>query len=390
MKRRQYLFCPGPVHVAKNVKLATHYEMCHREREFSILLKDLNSNILDLFEIKNKEEYYPVVITGSSTAANEAIISSVIGKHKILIITNGEFGDRLYKITKIHAPKRTHLLDFGWTNKINVKKVEQYAKQHKIGVIAMAHHETSTGMLNPIEAIGQIAHKNGAVFFVDAVSSIGADAIDVEKSHITFCTTASGKAVGSFPGTSIVLGKIEEFEKLGAHPPRTTYLNLYNFYRFSHDRLQTPNTPNVPGFRALNQAIKNILKEGPAKRRYKVASHAQQIRKALKKLDVEFCIDEEYMSNVLTTVYAPAHMPVDELQEKLRARRIIIYSAKGPLLDKAFQIANIGDITREDVQYVIKVLKDILKPQKSFSQPTLMDQFGQSLETEPIGSYANA
>ncbi|MBI1862632.1 hypothetical protein HYS00_00775, partial [Candidatus Microgenomates bacterium] len=156
-------------------------------------------------------------------------------------------------------------------------------------------------------------------------------------------------------------------------------------------RLQTPNTPNVPGFRSLNQAIKNILKEGPAKRRAKVRSYAEQFRIALKKLDIEFCIDEADMSNALTTLYAPLHLTVDELQEQLRARKIIIYGAKGPLIDKAFQIANIGDITKEDVQYVIRALKDILKPQKSFSHPTLMNQLGHELgKPETMGNYANA
>lgn len=386
MKRRQYLFCPGPVHVAANVKRAAHYDMCHREKEFSVLLKDLNNNILDLFELKNKEDYYPVVITGSSTAANEAIISSVAGDKNVLILTNGEFGDRLYKITKIHTEK-THLLDFGWTKKISVKKVEDYVKKHNIGVICMTHHETSTGMLNPVKEIGTIAHKYGAVFFVDAVSSVGADHIDIEGSHITFCTTASGKAVGSFPGTSIVLGKVDAFEALEAHAPRTTYLHLYNFYRFSYDRLQTPNTPNVPGFRALNQAIKNILKEGHDKRRARLNGYAKQIRTTLKKLDIEFCItDESIMSNMLTTVYVPPHLTADEIQSKLREQKIIIYSGKGPLMDKAFQVSSIGDITKEDVQYLIKALKNVLKPQKSFKTSMLMTQ--PFTVPEPATAYA--
>lgn len=387
MKRRQYLFCPGPVHVAANVKRAAHYDMCHREKEFSDLLKDLNNNILDLFEIKDKNAYYPVVITGSSTAANESIISSVAGNKNVLILTNGEFGDRLYKITKIHTTK-THLLDFGWTNKISVRKVAEYVKKHKIGVICMTHHETSTGLLNPVKEIGKIAKKVGAVFFVDAVSSVGADHIDVEGSHITFCTTASGKAVGSFPGTSIVLGKVEAFEKLAETDPRTTYLHLHNFYRFSYDRLQTPNTPNVPGFRALNQAIKNILNEGPAKRRAKINGFAKMIRKTLKNLNLEFCItDESVMSNMLTTVYVPPHLTADEIQSKLRDQKIIIYSGKGPLLDKAFQVSSIGDITRADVQYLIKALKSVLKPQKKqFSTRSAVPHMN-PFDTEPVAQF---
>lgn len=365
MNRKQYLFCPGPVHVAENVKIASQEDMCHREQEFSDLMKSLNQEILELFEIKNKDSYYPIIITGSSTSANESILSTIVDGKAILILSNGEFGDRLNNISKIHNPN-THVLEFGWANKIDPEKVEEYVKKHGIQIIAMTHHETSTGMINPVKKIGQIAKKYNALFFVDAVSSIGADLIDIEGSNVSFCTTSSGKALASFPGSSIVLGKVECFEALKNVKQRTMYLHLYKFYRFSRDLLQTPNTPNVSGFLALNQAIKNINKEGIRNRIDKIKNHAVVMRQALKKLGLEFLISEEDMSNALTTVKIPKGMTPVEIQKKLRDRKIIIYNGKGPFKDSAIQISNIGEIDSEDIQYLISNFEQILSKSKHF------------------------
>lgn len=362
MKRTQYLFCPGPVHVAKNVKAAVYKDVCHREHEFSSLLRELNENILNLFQIKDKKKYHPVVITGSGTAANEAVLATVGKGKKILVISNGEFGDRLYNISQLHN-HNTYLLNFGWANPIDIKLVEKAIKKHEAEMVVVVHHETSTGMVNPVEEIGNIAHSHNALLFVDAVSSIGAMPLNIEKAHIAFCSTASGKAIGSFPGNSIVIGKIEEFEKLkNVKLQSTIYLNLYNYYFYSIQLLQTPNTPNVAGFLALNQAIKNILKEGIEKRMLRITLHAAAIRKALKAMNLKFLIDEKYMSNVLTTVVCPAYTTVAEVQEKLKEKKIIIYAGKGELKEKVFQIANIGEIKKSDIHYLIKNLREIFRP----------------------------
>lgn len=366
MKRKQYLFCPGPVHVAVNTKKAATTDICHREEEFSNLLSELHANLLSLFEIKNNGKYHPIVITGSSTAGNESVLSTAAADKRVLVISNGEFGDRLNKISRLYA-KKTYVYEAGWTNEIDLSQVEELIKKHGIELIAMVHHETSTGLLNPVKEVGKIAHKYGALFFVDAVSSIGADALDIEGSHISFLTTASGKAIGSFPGTAIVLGKVSEFEKLKDIPQRTMYLHLYNHYHYSKDLLQTPNTPNAPGFFALNQAVKNILKVGVAKRRAKLHSFATYIRQELKKMDLTFCVDEQKMSNVLTTIYSPSFITPNEIQAQLRAKNIIIYAGKGPLAGGVFQISNIGEIKKKDIVYMLRALGEILKKENKLT-----------------------
>jgi len=254
-QNRLYLFTPGPVNVAENVRKASCKEdICHREEDFNYLLKSIEDKILKLFEIRETNNYRAVVITGSGTAANESILSSVVGEKNILILSNGEFGERLYDISKIHN-KNTKMLKFDWGEEFKLDKIDTYLKNNQVDIISMVHHETSSGMLNPIENIGKLSKIHNTMFIVDCVSSAGAEPIDVEKCNISFCSSSSSKAIGSYPGISFVIGEKNEFEKLKDMPIKTMYLNLYKFYHFINTVSQTPNTPAVHLFFSFEQAL---------------------------------------------------------------------------------------------------------------------------------------
>lgn len=171
------LLTPGPVNVAGNVRLAVcKDDICHRETDFSDLLQSIENKLLRLFEIRNVSDYRAVVITGSGTASNEAILSSVVGNKKILILSNGEFGERLHHISAIHN-KNTFLLEIPWGNVLDLGKVEAYLQNHEVDILMMVHHETSSGMLNSLADIGALCFRYGTMFIVDGVSSVGAEVI---------------------------------------------------------------------------------------------------------------------------------------------------------------------------------------------------------------------
>lgn len=357
--KKQLLFCPGPVNVHPRVKEAAAIEIGHREEEFSILLKNLNEKILEVFQIKFKNFYHPVFITGSGTAANETILSSVVHNKHILIISNGEFGERLCEISKIHN-KNTHVLSFKWGEPIDTQQVANYLKKNHIDVIAMVHHETSTGMLNPIKKIGELTKKYNIIYIVDTVSSAGAEPVQMEKNNIAFCSTSTGKALRSLPGIGVIIGKKEEFAKLKNNPAKTAYLNLYKLYDYSASLLQTPNTPAVQLFAALEQALTHILQEGVTKRQKYIKHLATTIRRELKALNFSFLINEKHMSSVLTTVNLPQHLDMTTFRTSLLEKNIIIYNGKGILKDKVFQVANIGHLDEEHVSYFIQAIKETL------------------------------
>lgn len=355
------LLTPGPVNVADNVRRAiTKGDICHREADFDCLLQRIERKLLNLFEIKNTPNYRAVVITGSGTAANESILSSVVGNKNILILSNGEFGERLFTISKIYN-ENTFLLKSTWGEKFDLKKIERYLECNDIDIVAMVHHETSSGMLNDLEKVGALSKAHGALFIVDCVSSAGAEKIDVEKCHITFCSSSSSKAVASYPGLSFVIGATNEFEKLKDLPIKTGYLNLYKFYYFMKTASQTPNTPAVPLFYALEQALDNILHEGMSHHYAGLQKKAVFLRKGMLALGLKFLIDQKYMSSVLTTVYCPPYMAIDTLRKKLREKSIIIYEGKGCFKGRVFQVGNIGELSFNDLQFFLDALKNILQ-----------------------------
>ena len=356
-----YLFTPGPVNVAETIRKAIcKDDICHREEDFNCLLESIEDKLLKLFEIKETDNYRAVVITGSGTAANESILSSVVGDKNILILSNGEFGERLYNISKIHN-KNTGILKFNWGDQLNLQKIDTYLKNNKVDIISMVHHETSSGMLNPIEKIGELSKIHNTMFIVDCVSNAGAELIDVEKCNISFCSSSSSKAIGSYPGISFVIGKEQEFEKLKDMPVKTTYLNLYKFYHFITTVSQTPNTPAVHLFFAFEQALLNILEEGVRNRHNHIKNLAHLLREGMEKLDLKFLIDKEHMCSVLTTVHIPSHVDLNIFKKKLRDKKIIIYDGKGPFKNKVFQVGNIGYITSIDIEFFLDSLKEVLQ-----------------------------
>ena len=359
--KKYLLFTPGPVNVAKNVRMAVCREdICHREVDFDSLLQSIENKLLKLFKIKNTSDYRAVVITGSGTAANESILSSVVAEKNILILSNGEFGERLFSISVVHN-KNTFLLEFPWGERFDLEKIEAYLKSHKIDIVAMVHHETSSGMLNSLEKVGALSKAYGAMFIVDCVSSAGAEVIDMEKCHIAFCSSSSSKAIASYPALSFVVGKIEEFEKLKNLPIKTTYLNLYKFYHFISTVSQTPNTPAVHLFYALEQALINILNEGLSNDYAHLKSRAHLLRRGMLKLGLKFLIDQKDMCSVLTTVYIPSHIDIGIFRQKLREKSIIIYEGKGCFKNRVFQVGNIGELSFGEIQYFLDSLREILQ-----------------------------
>ena len=384
--KQHLLFTPGPVNVSQNVREAIcKQDICHREIDFDYLLQSIENKLLTLFEIKNRADYRAVVITGSGTAANESMLSSVVAGKNILILSNGEFGERLHNISKIHN-ENTFLLEFNWGEELSLKKIKDFLQIQKIDVIAMVHHETSSGMLNPLEKIGKLAKSHGAIFIVDCVSSAGAEVIDLEKCNITFCSSSSSKAIGSYPGLSFVVGETQEFEKLKNLPIKSMYLNLYKFYDFIKTFSQTPNTPAVHLFYALDQALSNILNEGIQNRYANLRDKANKLRQGMLSLGLKFVIKQKDMCSILTTVYTPSYIDVGVLRQKLREKSIIIYEGKGCFKNRAFQVGNIGDLSFTDIQYFLDSLKKVLDSFKPIGEILPIIELVKMLGVVGVGS----
>ncbi|MCD6576714.1 MAG: alanine--glyoxylate aminotransferase family protein [Anaerolineaceae bacterium] len=354
------LFSPGPVMVKENVRTALlHYDICHRSKEFEEMFIDTQAKINWLFNADNS--YYSVIISGSGTSANETILSSVLKEGEaVLLIKNGEFGERLEEIIdKYNIPKVT--VSFDWASYPDVNQIEKVLKENpRVALVAMVFHETSTGMINPVHAVGELCEKYGKKYFVDSVSAAGGEHIDVGKNHIDFATSVGGKCVGAFPGAAFICAKESLLKKLTAAQCKNVYLNLYKHYQFAVVKHQTPNTPNVTLFWALNRAITNIIEEGLDSRIVRYQSCSTILREGVRKLGLKLLLDD-HMSNTVTSFFLPAGTSISQFQADIEKAGYILYIGKGKYADMGmFQIANMGEIYENDCRVFLKVLEGVL------------------------------
>lgn len=140
------------------------------ERLILFLLQSIENKLLSLFEISQHSNYRAVIILDPEQQQTN-IYLGMVGDQNILILSNGEFGERLYNISKVHN-KNTFLLEFPWGKALNLEKIETYLKKHEINIVAMVHHETSSGMLNPLEKIGALAKKKMVQSLLLIVSAV--------------------------------------------------------------------------------------------------------------------------------------------------------------------------------------------------------------------------
>lgn len=358
--KKMILLNPGPVCTSERVRNALMKgDMCHRESEFSTILSNTRKKILQAFAPDG--DYTTAIITGSGTASLESgVCSSVSEGKKILIINNGVYGERISRIASAYKFNKVEL-KYNWCERPDIKQIEDtVSKDPDIEIVAMVHHETTTGLINPIHDVGTITKKYGRTFFLDSVSGLGGEEIDLTNDNVDICIGTANKCIQGLPGLSFILLKQNEVKRLRNIPPRSLYLNVISQLDEQEKKRECPFTPSVHTFYAFEEALDELLEESVQGRlnRYKRAS--THLRDAFKKLNLELLLPEELLSNTITALYLPKNMTYAHLHDSLKERGFIIYAGQGQLNITIFRIANMGELTMNDLDAFIKSLEEVL------------------------------
>ena len=169
----------------------------------------------------------------------------------------------------------------------------------------MIHHETTNGMLNNINEIGQLAKKYNKTFIVDAMSSFAGEDLDMIKDNIDFCMSSAQKGLAAYTGVSWVVGNIEEIKKSKNYPTRSYYCNLFMQYDFFERNGESHFTPPPQIICALKQAIKEYWEEGEQARYERLSICWEAICKGLEETGLDQVIDKDIQSKFVVTIKAP-------------------------------------------------------------------------------------
>ncbi len=360
-ERRQVLLCPGPVMTSQHVRSAlAGPDLCHREPEFTEMLSTLRAKLLHAFGLGGR--YTVAIFSGSGSAALEsAVLASLEPGKKLLVINNGVYGSRIARIAKIHELPLVEIRS-PITERPDLSRISGALKRARdIGTVAMVHPETSTGVLTPVEEVGALAKKFRRRFLVDAISSLGAEKLDLARANIGLCVGSAGKALHSVPGLSFVLIQQEEAARVAKLKPRSLYLDLGTTLQ-AQDAGDPPFTPAVPLFAAFHAALDELIREGVKERISKYRQRAFFLRQGFKKLGLGFVLDEGIISNTLTSLWVPKWLTYQQLHDRLKRAGFVIYAGQSELKGKIFRVAHMGGLLQSDLEGFMKTLKVVVTP----------------------------
>ena len=365
--KRNILLNPGPATTSDTVKFAQVVpDICPREKEFGDVMEFVSKEITNF--VGSNDKYTTVLFGGSGTASVEAILSSVVDAGTILIINNGAYGKRMCEIAEIY---NLSYIEYKSSpiEEINLNELEEIIKTHNleslrgdktpISHIAVIHHETTTGILNNIEAIGSMCEKCEIDMIVDAMSSFAGIPIDMDEMNIKYLASSSNKCIQGMAGISFVIANKESLEKTKNIKPRNLYLNVYKQYLYFKDNYQMRFTPPVQVLYALKQAIIEAKEETIEKRYERYKECCKILWDGLDKLKLRKLVNEKASSMLLTSIVEPQieGYSFDDLHDYLYNKGFTIYPGK-VCSENTFRIANIGQIYPENMNKFIEILEE--------------------------------
>src|SRR5437867_185181 len=355
------LLNPGPVNVSERVRKALQRpDICHRESEFAELLYGIRQKVLNAFVPGAESDYTVVVLTGSGTAAVEAaVLSSLPLGKRALVINNGVYGQRISSILGVH---RLGVSEFKleWETRPDPERLRLALRQHpEVYVVALVHHETTTGLINPVKEIAEVVDSQNRVFLVDSVSGLGGEELDIAGPHMYMVAGSAGKCIQGFPGASFVLVRKGFMERMKSYPKHSWYLHLPHYYE-DEERGSIPFTPAVQVYYAFDEALNELLEEGVANRIQRLKKAATLIRKRMNTMGLKPVLPSEFQSNSLTSYYLPSGLTYEMLHDHLKQRGYVIYAGQGQLEPKIFRVANMGALTEQDLEGFLAAFQEVL------------------------------
>ncbi|GAB1772730.1 2-aminoethylphosphonate aminotransferase [Priestia megaterium] len=363
--KRNILLNPGPATTTDTVKYAQIVEdICPREKEFGETMEFISAELTKF--VGNPEKYTTVLFGGSGTAAVESILSSVIDNGTVVIINNGPYGERMCKIAAVYGLNYAEYKSSA-EQAIDMNDLEAFIKKISTNVsyLALVHCETSTGLLNDIEQIGEFCAVKNIEMIVDAMSSYAAVPIDMQKMNISYLAASANKNLQGMAGVSFVIANKDRLEKTEQMKPRNLYLHLYDQYRYFQMNKQMRFTPPVQTMYALKQAIIETQWEGIEKRYERYSKSWTTLTDGITRLRLTYLVPKTHHSKIITSIIEPSDKKYnfDIMHDFFYKQGFTIYPGKVDKLE-TFRIANIGDITYRDIERFLHLLEQYLKALK--------------------------
>ncbi len=356
--KRTILLNPGPGTTSQAVKEALLVEdICPREAGFGRLMQDISTGLLNIGNGTGSHEV--ALFVASGTGAMEATLISAIGpEDRVLILTNGAYGYRMESICKAFRLPCETIFSFG--DYPDLTSLELKLKTGNFTHLALIHHETSTGMMNPLEPIIGICRKHGVKTIVDAMSTFGAYPLDLQKTPVDYLFSSSNKCIQGMAGLSFVIFSNACKEELRSNSGGF-YFDVYKQWEGLQKNGQLRFTPPVQICHSFLVAIQETLEEGVKNRWKRYTENWGVLYDGFTRLGFVPFLKRGHESQILLAlkIEGVSGFHFDRYHDYMFEHGVTVYPGVIPQTN-TFRVAVIGDLYKPDMELVVKLTEDYM------------------------------
>ena len=349
------LFIPGPTHVREKILQAQAAPMIgHRAKEYSDLQAAVTTKLQQLLYTQQRVYLYAC----SSTGMMEGSVRQA-STRRILNTVCGAFSKRWFQITAANGVP-CDKVEVPMGQAITPELVDEALSKEDYDAITIVMNETSTGLTNPLEDIAALIHEKypDVLILVDAVSGMAGIKIEFDAWGLDVCLAGVQKCF-ALPAGLTVCAVSDRARERAQQIESPGYYFSYAQMDKKYEKHQTPATPAISLIQALNAQMDDILAEGLENRWRRHEEMATTVQDWARRYFGLYS-DERYLSNTVTNVENTRGISVAGLNEELGKRGAMISNGYGDLKEKCFRIAHMGDLTLDDVKWLLGQIEDIL------------------------------
>ncbi|WP_249436021.1 alanine--glyoxylate aminotransferase family protein [Paenibacillus sp. Marseille-Q4541] len=339
--KKHRMATPGPTYVPQEILLAGAQELIHhRSPHMEEIMEEVNEGLPVLFGTEQKV----FTMLSSGTGAMEAAVANCFQEQdKVLVVSNGYFGERFADIARVYGVEPIEIVS-PWGTSVDILQVEEaYFNNPEVKGILVVYSETSTGVTNDIERIGQFFQDKDVLVVVDAISGLLSHELQMDNWGIDVVLAASHKGFMMPPGLAFVSISEKAWTRLEKIKAKTYY---FSFKRFKKFYPMSPSSPGVSLIFALRASINMLMREGLKEcyQRHQLIAEATQ--KGLESLGFElFVCDPVRRSNTVTTALAPQGLDTSRLLKILSSEYgMTVTGGQGEFKGKMIRVGHIGSV----------------------------------------------
>jgi 2-aminoethylphosphonate-pyruvate transaminase len=361
MPEEKLLFTPGPLSTSPTVKQAMLRDLGSRDAAFLAVVREIRRELLAVGGVE-EPDYTAIPIQGSGTFAVEAMLGTAVPRDGLLLVAvNGAYGRRMVQIAEC-LKIACEAVEFPENQAVEVDRLsEVLSSGRRFTHIACVHCETTTGLLNPIESVGELCGSLGVGFLVDAMSSFGGVPLNAAAAHVDFLVSSANKCIQGVPGFGFALARRAALEGCAGHA-RSVSLDLLAQWRGLEADGQFRFTPPTHALLAFRQALRELAEEGgvPARFARYSANHGELLR-GMRALGFETYIDDHLQGPIITSFLYPPGPAFDfgRFYEMLNERGFVIYPGKLSQA-AAFRIGTIGHLGSAEMRALVAAIGGVL------------------------------